>query len=92
MPVLGSRLALALSPAWCIAILQHCSTPLAPCHAMQRGNWVAALLLLDRSARLEPRNTPVLRWRPVVEARRTVGERRRARGRGGHADSHPGSR
>lgn len=58
---------------------------------MQRGNWVAALLLLDRSARLEPRNTPVLRWKPVVEARRTVGERRRARGQPGAAGSGPRS-
>lgn len=28
---------------------------------LQRGNWVAAILLLDRSALLEPRNRPVLR-------------------------------
>ncbi|KAL4431107.1 hypothetical protein ABPG75_006363 [Micractinium tetrahymenae] len=58
---------------------------------MQRGNWVAALLLLDRSARLEPRNTPVLRWKPVVEARRTLGERRRARGQGSRTGAQPGS-
>lgn len=38
----------------------------------QRGNWTAALKLLDRSAQLEPRNRPVLRWKPVIEARRTL--------------------
>ena len=43
--------------------------------ALQRGNWVAAILLLDRSAALEPRNRPVLRWKPVVEARRTISAR-----------------
>lgn len=54
---------------------------------MQRGNHTAALLLLDRSARLEPRNRPVLRWRPVIEARREFNASRfarlRARGAGG---------
>lgn len=43
---------------------------------MQRGNLLGAILLLDRSAALEPRNRPVLRWKPVVEARQTVGARR----------------
>ncbi|PRW58106.1 superoxide dismutase [Fe] [Chlorella sorokiniana] len=43
---------------------------------MQRGNLLGAVMLLDRSAALEPRNRPVLRWKPVVEARKTVGERR----------------
>ena len=59
--------------------------PTCPPACLQRGNWLAALLLLDRSARLEPRNRPVLRWRPVVEARQTVGSRRAA------AASKPGS-
>ncbi|KAI3433431.1 hypothetical protein D9Q98_003246 [Chlorella vulgaris] len=43
---------------------------------MQRGNFLAAVLLLDRSAVLEPRNRPVLKWKPVVQARQTVGARR----------------
>lgn len=43
---------------------------------MQRGNLLGAVMLLDRSAALEPRNRPVLRWKPVIEARKTVGERR----------------
>lgn len=42
---------------------------------LQRGNIVAAILLLDRSAALEPRNRPVLRWKPVIEARRTASAR-----------------
>lgn len=46
---------------------------------LQRGNLLAAVMLLDRSAALEPRNRPVLRWKPVVEARKTVGERRGGR-------------
>ncbi len=46
---------------------------------MQRANLRAAVMLLDRSAALEPKNRPVLRWAPVVEARKTVGERRGTR-------------
>jgi hypothetical protein len=70
-----------------------CCCVLAPCQPTQstrrrprcpflsqRGNFLAAVLLLDRSAALEPRNRPVLRWKPVVEARQTVGARRAAKG------------
>lgn len=53
-----------------------CAAASAPALPVQRGNLLGAILLLDRSAALEPRNRPVLRWKPVVEARQTVGARR----------------
>lgn len=44
---------------------------------LQRGNILAAVLLLERSVLFEPRNSPVLRWRPVQVAQQTVLTRRR---------------
>lgn len=45
---------------------------------LQRGNFFAAVLLLERCARTDPaRCAPVLKWKPVREARQTVGARRR---------------
>lgn len=58
---------------------------------MQRGNWQAAVALLERSVLFEPRNSPVLRWKPVIEARKTVGERQRCRGSGKSTGGGAGS-
>ena len=44
---------------------------------LQKGNILAAVLLLERSVQFEPRNSPVLRWRPVLLAQQTVLSRRR---------------
>ncbi len=44
---------------------------------LQKGNILAAVLLLERSVQFEPRNSPVLRWRPVQLAQQTVISRRR---------------
>lgn len=76
-------------PPGCRAQPQRVCAPGAASHAphprpamptpTQRGNRIAALLLLDRSARLEPRNRPVLRWAPVIEARRELNASRFAR-------------
>ncbi len=44
---------------------------------LQKGNILAAVLLLERSVQFEPRNSPVLRWRPVQLAQQTVMSRRR---------------
>ncbi|DBA97504.1 hypothetical protein WJX77_006572 [Trebouxia sp. C0004] len=44
---------------------------------LQKGNILAAVLLLERSVQFEPRNSPVLRWRPVQLAQQTVMRRRR---------------
>ena len=44
---------------------------------LQKGNVLAAVLLLERSVQFEPRNSPVLRWRPVQLAQQTVMSRRR---------------
>lgn len=44
---------------------------------LQRGNALAAVMLLDRCAALDPtRCSPVLRWTQVSSARKTVGSRR----------------
>lgn len=43
---------------------------------LQKGNILAAVLLLERSVQFEPRNSPVLRWRPVLLAQQTVLSRR----------------
>lgn len=43
---------------------------------LQKGNWWAALLLLERSVRIDPRLKPVLNWSQVDTARKTVGSRR----------------
>jgi hypothetical protein len=44
---------------------------------LQKGNWLAAVLLLERGVAYDPaRCAPVLRWAPVREARMTVGARR----------------
>ncbi len=32
---------------------------------LQRGNWLAALMLLERSVRMDPRLQPVLNWTQV---------------------------
>lgn len=48
---------------------------------LQKGNVVAAVKLLDRCAAADPRrNMPVLRWRPVLEARASLGARAGGRG------------
>jgi hypothetical protein len=47
---------------------------------LQKGNWWAAVRLLERCVLMDPANSPVLRWHPVAAARKTVGSRsRRAR-------------
>ncbi|GLC54770.1 hypothetical protein PLESTB_000904100 [Pleodorina starrii] len=43
---------------------------------LQRGNWLAAVMLLERSARLDSRCVPVLSWQHVRTAKKTVGSRR----------------
>lgn len=42
---------------------------------LQRGNWWAAVRLLERCVVMDPANSPVLRWHPVASARKTVGSR-----------------
>lgn len=44
---------------------------------LQKGNVVAAVLLLERSVQFEPRNSPVLKWRPVQLAQQALLDRRR---------------
>jgi hypothetical protein len=67
-------------------VLILCVPASPPLPTLQRGNFLAAVLLLDRSAVLEPRNRPVLKWKPVVQARQTVGARR-----GQHKSTPPAS-
>ena len=43
---------------------------------LQKGNIVAAVLLLERSVQFEPRNSPVLKWRAVQLAQQAFLERR----------------
>ena len=43
---------------------------------LQRGNVLAAVLLLERSVRMDPSCSPVLRWKEVQQARHTVGQRK----------------
>lgn len=45
---------------------------------LQRGNWLAAVMLLERSARLDSRCVPVLRWQHVRTAKKSAGSRRAA--------------
>lgn len=44
---------------------------------LQKGNIVAAVLLLERSVQFEPRNSPVLKWRAVQVAQQSLLDRRR---------------
>lgn len=39
---------------------------------LQRGNQLAAVRMLERSAAMDPKNVPVLRWKPVLSARTAV--------------------
>jgi hypothetical protein len=43
---------------------------------LQRGNVLAAVLLLERCVRMDPTCSPVLKWKEVEAARSTVGQRR----------------
>ncbi|GFH29971.1 uncharacterized protein HaLaN_28732 [Haematococcus lacustris] len=52
---------------------------------LQRGNWLAALMLLERSVRIEPRLQPVLNWALAVGSR----QQRRRREPEGAAGSMP---
>ncbi|KAG2445198.1 hypothetical protein HYH02_008666 [Chlamydomonas schloesseri] len=49
---------------------------------LQRGNWLAAVRMLERCARLDVNCRPVLRWQVVQTARKTVGSRRGSGGSG----------
>ncbi|KAL6758924.1 hypothetical protein V8C86DRAFT_3133866 [Haematococcus lacustris] len=74
--------------ARCRAVLQR-GLQLNPCSPrllqafglmeLQRGNWLAALMLLERSVRIEPRLQPVLNWALVDAARQAVGSRHQRR-------------
>ena len=44
---------------------------------LQRGNVVAAVLLLERCVAYDPRCSPVLKWKAVRNAQQTVTSRRR---------------
>ena len=44
---------------------------------LQKGNILAAVLLLERSVQFDPKNSPVLKWRAVQLAQQTVLNRRR---------------
>ncbi|KAG2425458.1 hypothetical protein HXX76_013668 [Chlamydomonas incerta] len=75
----------------CRAILQRGLTlnPTSSCliqawglMELQRGNWLAAVRLLERSARLDVSCRPVLQWQVVRTARNTVGSRRSGSGSG----------
>lgn len=46
---------------------------------LQRGNIVAAVKLLERCAEQDPRNLPVLKWKPVREAQLSVQSMKGAR-------------
>jgi hypothetical protein len=48
---------------------------------LQKGNWWAAVRLLERCVSMDPANSPVLRWKPVASARKTVSERSSSRRR-----------
>lgn len=51
---------------------------------LQRGNFFAAVVLLERCAQADPaRCSPVLRWKPVRDAQRTVRGRLQGRRRNG---------
>lgn len=56
---------------------------------LQRGNWLAAVRLLERSARLDVSCRPVLRWQVVQTARKTVGSRRGGQGSGSNSQQSP---
>lgn len=47
---------------------------------LQKGNLLAAVKLLERCAQQDPRNLPVLRWKPVRDAQVSVQSRRTTRG------------
>ncbi len=49
---------------------------------LQRGNWLAAVMLLERSARLDVACQPVLKWHVVQTAKKTVGSRKSRAGSG----------
>ncbi len=81
-----------LLPVWVTHphILTHlCVEPLPPVHVqawglmeLQRGNWLAAVMLLERSARLDVACQPVLKWHVVQTAKKTVGSRKSRAGSG----------
>lgn len=53
---------------------------------LQRGNFFAAVMLLERCAQADPvRCSPVLKWKPVRDAQRSVSGRLRSRRRIGGA-------
>lgn len=45
---------------------------------LQRGNFWAALMMLERAVKIDPKNSPVLKWVPVRTARQTVGSKNRS--------------
>ncbi len=45
---------------------------------LQKGNFLAAILLLERSVLYEPSFSPVLRWQQVINARSSISSRRHA--------------
>lgn len=49
---------------------------------LQRGNWLAAVMLLERSAMLDVACQPVLKWHVVQTAKKTVGSRKSRAGSG----------
>ncbi|KAK9823656.1 hypothetical protein WJX72_004459 [[Myrmecia] bisecta] len=44
---------------------------------LQRGNVLAAVMLLERCVQYDPRCSPVLKWKLVQQAKQTVGSRRK---------------
>ncbi|KAK9838973.1 hypothetical protein WJX74_007022 [Apatococcus lobatus] len=45
---------------------------------LQKGNFLAAVRLLDKSVVYDPSFSPVLRWRQVIDARSSIPPRRHA--------------
>ena len=43
---------------------------------LQRGNWVASLMLLERCVLADPSCSPVLKWRAVQLAKQAVCQQR----------------
>ena len=43
---------------------------------LQRGNWLASLILLERCVDLSPALSPVLRWKAVQDAKQAVCQQR----------------
>ena len=74
---LPASLSQQLAYAYALLLLMRIAIQAWGLMELQKGNTVAAVLLLERSVQFEPRNSPVLRWRPVQLAQQALLARRR---------------